>query len=144
LSLPYSVRGAQLNIASPYAAGYPADAASADLLRRAIALDVLSQTAKALSLARGGQDTSHNAFLYALAARMAARLHLDRVPVAGLLTAATPISSGEMWQWQSSQAGAPAALRAALAVMNYLLLDRPDEAEFKLFRALRSSSDAGA
>jgi type II secretory pathway pseudopilin PulG len=132
-----------LFVAAPHAAGYPADAVSADLFRRAIATQVLFAAADKLTFADDGLNPIGNAFFYALVARMSARLGLDAPGVARLHTANTRFTVEQMWSVNTTFRawGQPEAVRGALAVMNALLQDRPAETEDDLFDSLRSASD---
>lgn len=135
-----------LLVASPHAAGYPADAASADLFRRAIATQVLFAAADKLTFTSGGLNPIGNAFFYALVARMSARLGLDAPGVARLHTANTRFTVAQMWSVNTTFRawGQPEAVRGALAVMNVLLQDQPAETEDELFNGLRSASAPAA
>jgi len=135
-----------LFVAAPHAAGYPADAASANLFRRAIATQVLFAAADKLTFAYDGLNPIGNAFFYALVARMSARLGLDAPGVARLHTANTRFTVEQMWSVNTTFRawGQPEAVRGALAVMNVLLQDRPAETEDELFDSLRSASDPAA
>jgi hypothetical protein len=131
-----------LLLPSPHAAGYPADAASAGLFRRAAALQVLFAAADKLAFS-DSFNPMKNMFFYALVARMSARTGLDSPQVAGVLTAATDLTLAQMWTTSTTLGawGRPDGLRAALAITNLLLQDRPAEMEDRLFGGLRSAPD---
>lgn len=119
--------------ASPHALGYPADAASAALLKRAIALEVLTQAAH-----RSAPDNGGNGFLYALVERMAVRLELEPPRVAQMYFANSGLSAEEVWNQNTRESPYPDAerLRTALAILNRLLQDQPADTDIKLFNSL--------
>jgi hypothetical protein len=131
-----------LLLPSPHAAGYPADAASADLFRRAAALQVLFAAADKLAFSHDFNPMK-NMFFYALVARMSARLGLDTPHLAGILAGTTDLTLAQMWTTSTVLGawGRPDGLRAALAITNVLLQDRPPATEDRLFGGLRSASD---
>ncbi len=135
-----------LLVASPHAAGYPANAASADLFQRAVAVQVLFAAADKLTFTDGGLNPIGNAFFYALVARMSARLGLDAPGVAHLHTANTRFTVAQMWSVNTTFRawGQPEVVRGALAIMNVLLEDQSAETEDGLFEGLRSASGPAA
>jgi hypothetical protein len=135
-----------LLLASPHAAGYANDAASADLFRRAVAIQVLFAAADKLTFTNGGLNPIGNAFFYALVTRMSARLGLDAPDVTRLHTANTRLTIEQLWSVNAifRAWGQPEAVRGALAVMNVLLKDQSAETEDRLFDGLRSASSPAA
>jgi hypothetical protein len=131
----------EIRIPSPHAAGYPADDASRAMLKRALALQALIGLANELAGSAAQRD---NAYLYALTARLAARLGLESPDAGQSLTVQTFYEPGELWDmayariWQSPPAR-DEALRAALGSLNLLLAasDAPADADARLFASLR-------
>jgi len=131
-----------LHLPSPHAAGYPADNASAALLKRAIALQVLAQTAQHLTFADGGIDRSQNAFLHALVARKAAGLGLEDLSVVKNLPPTESLGLDILWDMNYAyppEKYRAEALREALSLLNKLLPGDPDDVERRLFQSLRTA-----
>lgn len=137
----------EIRFPSPHLAGYPADEASALALKQALALQTLMGLANELV----GASHRDNAYLYALTARLAARLGLEANIAGEGLTVQRIYEPGELWEmayarlWQSP-AVRDEALRAALGSLNILLADdaTPADTEARLFASLRhnfSSAD---
>jgi len=130
-----------LSMLSPHAVGYPADEASADLLKRAMAVWLLAQTANRL-VGEGVYDHQGNAFLYALVARMAARLGVETPNALQMFVTPAPFSVGEARDLDASlgwRRDLSLPLHGALAVLNVLLKDQPAETEARLFHSLRTA-----
>ncbi len=131
---------------SPHGVGYPADPASTDLYRRALAAQILARAANSLALSYGGRDQSHNAFLYALVERMAVRLKLEPPKMAETYFANSVFTVDQLWgrsddsTWDSPYAKHE-AVSEALATLNRLLRDRPADTDIRLFQGLRSAAD---
>ncbi|MEP7357328.1 MAG: hypothetical protein ABI847_08830, partial [Anaerolineales bacterium] len=86
--------GGHVRLAAPHSAGYPADAASAAWMKRAIGVQVLAAEAAGQVAARseGGSPTpSRNAFLYAVVARAAAQLGLEPPETLSVVKAGTAL-----------------------------------------------------
>jgi hypothetical protein len=146
-----NVKSDTLLLPAPHLAGYPANAPANAWLKRAIALQALTELATRLTLP-GGSGQSANAFLYALVARSAARLGLESsqslesaTPNGGAQISPTTLSSNVNAMWDMNlqdpdgqpvlglrdnyghviRGNDPAArdlvLRSALAVTNWLL-----------------------
>ncbi len=138
--------GYTLYLLSPHEVGYATEAAGQDLLRRAVAAQLLFAAADQLTYANDGLDQTGNAFFYALIARMAARLGLDSPHVADLRSASTTLTPQQMWTvneyfkaWYQ-----PEEIRGALAIVNRLLQDQPANTDIRLFHSLRSAREASA
>lgn len=133
--------GPTLTLASPHAVGYPADAASADLLKRTIAIEVLAQAARQIA-----PDSGNNEFLYALVERMAVRLKLEPSKVTEMHFVNPGLVVEDLWG--NSGPETPylrgERLRGALAIVNRLLRDQPPDWDIKLFNSLNSASDPAA
>ena len=141
-SLHHSVGDDLLRLPASTAVGYPADAASADFYRRAVALQVLMQTAAYLSLDQSGLDLSRNLYFYALVARLAARAGIEPASILDIRTTSLPFPPENLWNWNFDPRGSPEqrqALREALAIVNRLTTEQkqPSETESALFNALR-------
>lgn len=132
--------GPTLNFASPHAAGYPADAAGADLLERVIAVETLASAAHQIA-----PDSGNNEFLYALVERMAVRLKLEPSIVTEMHYVNPGLVIEDLWGNSNSGQETPylggERLLGALAVVNRLLRDQPANADIKLFNSLNSASD---
>ncbi len=132
----------ELRLPSPHLVGYPADEASREVLKRALALQALIGLANELA----GSAQRDNAYLYAFVARMGARLGLEAPNVGEGLTVQTFYEPGELWElayaslWQSP-VERDEALRAALGSLNDLLVapGLPANAEARLFASLREN-----
>jgi len=139
-SFNVSSGGPRLNFASPHAAGYPADAASADLLKRVIALETLTNAAHQIA-----PDSGNNGFLYALVERMAVRLKLEPSIVTEMRFVNPLLVVEDLWGTSNSGQEPPylggERLLGALAVVNRLLQDQPANADIRLFNSLSSASD---
>ncbi len=135
--------GPRLNFASPHAAGYPTDAASADLLKRVIALETLVNAAHLIA-----PDSGTNGFLYALVERMAVRLKLEPSKVTEMRLVNPGLVVEDLWGNSNSGQEPPylggERLREALAVVNRLLQGQPADADVKLFNSLSAASDPAA
>ena len=138
--------GYTLYLRSPHEVGYPVDAAGRDLLRRAVAAQVVFAVADQIIYAHGGLDQTGNAFFYALVARMTARLGLDSPHVTTIRSASASFTTDQMWQvslyfktWKQ-----PEEIRGALAILNRLLQNQPAAAEIELFHDLRSAQAPAA
>ncbi len=132
--------GPTLTLASPHAVGYPADATSADLFKRTIAIEVLAQAARQIA-----PDSGNNEFLYALVERMAVRLKLEPPKVAEMYFPNPQFTAEDLWG--NSQQGTSYLgdrLRGALALLNRLLRDSPPNWDIALFNHLNSASDPAA
>jgi hypothetical protein len=159
-----------LIIQSPRQAGYPADPASAEWLRRAIAIQLLNRLAEQISRQRPGQPG--NALRLALVARMGAQLGLEPPSVLTATHAAPaapdspqdPSSSLNLmwnlgladgrgqpllgyWEADGAPAGNPnpgtwdALLGHALDLTNWLLRDQPPEIDGTLLSSLAGATD---
>jgi hypothetical protein len=137
-SFNVSYGGPTLNFASPHAAGDPADAASADLLERVIALETLANAAHQIA-----PDSGNNEFLYALVERMAVRLKLEPSIVTEMRYVNPGLVVEDLWGigGQETPYLGGERLLVALAVVNRLLRDQPANADIKLFNSLGSASD---
>lgn len=132
----------EISLPSPHASGYPTDAASRDALKKALALQTLINLATELA----GTVHRDNAYLYALTARLGARLGLESPKVGQGLTVERVFEPGELWEmayarlWQSPDTRHE-ALRAALGSLNVLLADSatPSNMEAQLFASLRQN-----
>jgi hypothetical protein len=131
--------GPRLTLASPHAVGYPADAASADLLKRVIAVEALANAAHQIA-----PDSASNEFLYALVERMAVRLKLEPSKVTEMHFVNPGLAVEDLWG--NSGAETPylggERLRGALAILNRLLQDQPADTEVRLFNLLPANEGA--
>jgi len=125
-----------LYLQAPQAGGYPADEASAELLRRAIGVQVLFAIADELSFHVGGINQTGNAFFYALVTRRAAQLELDSPAVLAPFPAdARPlVNLTRLWQTRFAVWRRPEEMRAALAALNHLLREQDPTTEGALFQ----------
>ena len=128
----------------PHLTGYPADERSKYFYRRALALQVLTQAAVQLTRYQAF-DQTHNAFLYALAARMGVQLGLEPPQVRTSLPGSR-FNAALLWDWRQVESSRAALtpgergeiLEGALSVLNQLLAGQPVEAEIRLLHGLRS------
>lgn len=137
-----TLNSSTLALASPHQAGYPADEASRELLRRGLALDLLARTANV---------QRDNAFAYALAARLGARLGLEAPEIANVYYAPTTFTAEMLWGMNYLGADGPlivplqqTELQQALAILNVLLRDQTPDVEDRLFRALPTADNPAA
>lgn len=132
--------GPSIALPSPHAVGAPANAASAEWLKRALA----AQTLTRLAIEITGPKYSDNAYLYAFIARYLAQTGLDNSDALTTQTASALYFPDELWDlafahlWNQPAVRSQAA-RAALAQLNRLLAasSAPAAAEQRLFSALR-------
>jgi hypothetical protein len=134
----------ELRIPSPHLVGFPADAASAELLKRAIAVQALT----ALGVEVTGGNHRDNAYLYALIARYAERAGLEGPTIARQTTAPPSAFMAPTELWNLTYAGywqlrpeREQALQTALALVNSLFADPalPSDAEANAFARLPSA-----
>src|SRR3970282_2614067 len=114
-------------LSAPHLAGYAADTASTELLKRLLALDILARATDEIT--RRGHTQSDNAFAYALAVRMGVRLKLEAPEATRTFFANPAFTAEELWAanalYPQVPSDAQSALREALAVLNVILRDRP-------------------
>jgi len=131
------------SLPSPHLAGYPADSASMELLKRLLALDILARATDEIT--RRGYTQSNNAFAYALGVRMGVRLKLEAPEATRIFFAKPGFTAEELWAANTLslqvRSDAQAALHEALAMLNVILRDQPPEMEDELFRGLRTATD---
>ena len=128
-----------LPLAAPHLAGYPADAASRDVYRRLLALEILVRLVGDVAPAR----FQFSALPYALAARLSVALDLD-APAASAIDYARPIyTPSELWALRYVSTARPLgpfytrlAQYQALAALNTMLAGQPAGDEAQLMHSL--------
>jgi len=143
LARAMSAGGSTSSLPAPHLAGYAADTASTELLKRLLALEILARATDEIT--RRGRTQSDNAFAYALAVRMGVRLKLEAPEATRIFFANPAFTVEELWAANALYPQVPsdvqAVLHEALAVLNVILRDRPPETEDELFRGLRTATD---
>ncbi|MGQ0602876.1 MAG: hypothetical protein ACT4QE_14430, partial [Anaerolineales bacterium] len=130
----------------PHIAGYPADAESLQLYRRSLAVNALILMAHATQTGLPRFDRSNSALFYALLARDIERVGLDGNRASALSGVDQSVALNELVNPFTGQSVSDAqrrkALRSALALVNELLRDQPQEVEQEIFRAAREREDS--
>ncbi|MGH2524043.1 MAG: hypothetical protein ACRDH2_16170 [Anaerolineales bacterium] len=129
-----------LLVSSPHAAGYPAEAAGADLLKRGIAAQALFATADQLTFKRDYVEQPGNAFYYALVARLSASLGVDGEGITYLRTVRGRVRLDGLWANRTGSGRRPNEARIALVLLNTLLAGQAQPAEVALFHNWRSAT----
>lgn len=133
-----------LQMASPHIMGYPADAASRDLYRRALGWQVLAQTSAHLGYRiTTGVDPLLNPLYFGLLAEIGARLGLDSAPSEAPLLITDLAELEWLGQWNNgfslSNSEARAKLRPAFALIHHLLSGTSTEEQTRLHNRLWSA-----
>lgn len=131
-----------LALPAPSVLGYPADKHTTELFKRALTMQALLVTADGVLFSEGERDLARNAFLYALVARLGVQLNLEAPTLYTILT--SPLTRTPDVLWDIGIGGAPRSgdeMRRALAMLNWILRERPSESDFALFEALRYADD---
>ncbi|MEP7357231.1 MAG: hypothetical protein ABI847_08325, partial [Anaerolineales bacterium] len=131
-----------LPLAAPHLAGYPADAASRDIFRRLLALEVLVRLVAGLT----PPSFQFSALPYALAARLSVTLDLDDPDIRSINFARAAFNSQELWALQYVSTARPlgpfytkVAQYQALAALNNVLAGEPAGIETRLLSGLQTA-----
>lgn len=132
--------------------GYPVGANSVAYLRRAFALQALTQLALSIdpqsyAAQSGPSPMENNPFLYAVVARMGARLELESPNALAPQPPEALAPLEQMWNWNSienaeARRGRARASRTALAILNELLRDQPVEVEAEILHGQIPGGDS--
>ncbi len=131
-----------LALPAPSLMGRPMEARGLELFKRAIAAQALLVAADGVLFREGERDLARNAFLYALVARFGAQLNIEAPTVYNILT--SPLTRTPNILWDIGVGGtvrSGAEMRRALAMLNWILRERPSESDLALFDALREAHD---
>lgn len=131
-----------LALPAPSVLGYPIGDRAIELFRRAITAQALLVVADGVLFLKDERDLARNAFLYALVARLGARLNLEAPTVYDIFT--SPLTRTPNVLWDIGVGGTSRSgdeMRRALAMLNWLLRERPAEADLALFEALREADN---
>lgn len=131
-----------LALPAPSVVGYPVGDQAVELFKRAVTAQALLVVADGVLFAEGERDLARNAFLYALVARLGAQLDLEAPTVYHILTSPLTRTPNVLWDigiGGTSRSGDE--MRRALAMLNWILRERPAESELALFDALREADN---
>lgn len=131
-----------LALPAPSVVGYPLDDRAAEFFKRAITAQALLVVADGVLFLESERDLARNAFLYALVARLGAQLNLEAPTVYHILTSPLTRTPEVLWDigfGGTSRSGVE--MRRALAMLNWILRERPSESDLALFAALREADN---
>jgi hypothetical protein len=126
---------------SPLDVGYPREPAGQELLRRAIATQLLFAAIDRAAFGRGSREAVGNAFFLALAARLTVRYGLDTPESLTAPPEPVPehLDAQEWWDFRYGAARRPDLIRNAGWLLAGWLTGRPAAAEIHLLHALREA-----
>lgn len=131
-----------LALPAPSLIGYPVGDQAIEFFKRAITMQALLVVADGVLFLEAERDLARNAFLYALVARFGVQLNLEAPTIYNILT--SPLTRTPEVLWDIGIGGASRSgseMRRALAMLNWILRERPSEADLALFDALRKADN---